>query len=103
MALPEDFTGLITNGPALFYVTTQNQNGTQSVQRIDLDCPAEPRERAVCRALLAHALALLDASEPARQVAPSACRALGQTRGNGPPEPRDRRPHGTFPFPQDPQ
>jgi hypothetical protein len=64
-ALPDPF---ITTGPALFYVTTQQADATQSVQRIDLDYTGDPRERAICRALLHHALALLDASEPARRA-----------------------------------
>lgn len=58
----------ITTGPALQYTSSLHDNGTQSVQRIDLEPPNDPRERAICRALLHHALALLDASEPTRRT-----------------------------------
>jgi hypothetical protein len=49
-------------GPTLLYVHTDD--GTSTF--VDKDVPTDPRERAICRALLLHALALLDASEPAR-------------------------------------
>lgn len=55
-------------GPALVYVSTPHGDGSNLVQRVDLDSPADPRERAVCRALLHHALALLDSTEPARHA-----------------------------------
>ena len=62
---PESVSFAVT-GPALFYVSSPNPSGTQNVQRADLDTPTDPRERALVRALLHHALTLLDASEPAR-------------------------------------
>jgi hypothetical protein len=64
MAGATDFPAI--TGPALIYTTSVDNKGAQAVQRIDLDSPGDPRERAICRALLHHALALLDASEPTR-------------------------------------
>ncbi|MEV5915766.1 hypothetical protein AB0M00_43650 [Streptomyces chartreusis] len=64
----DDATLPVLTGPALLYTSSVDNQGTQSVQRIDLDAPGDPRERAICRALLHHALALLDASEPARRA-----------------------------------
>ncbi|WP_432140157.1 hypothetical protein [Streptomyces sp. bgisy154] len=52
-------------GPALLYVHTDNGSSTF----VDKNAPVSARERAICRALLQHALRLLDASEPARRVA----------------------------------
>lgn len=63
---------LTATGPALFYTTTQHHDGTQTVQRVDLAPPDDPRERAICRALLRHALVLLDATEPTRPTPVSA-------------------------------
>ncbi|MFJ7297620.1 hypothetical protein [Streptomyces collinus] len=66
MPLPEEepLSPFVAQGPALFYVSTSGPDTTQSVQRLDLGAVHDPRERAVCRALLHHALALLDATEP---------------------------------------
>lgn len=65
----DDTTGLpVITGPAIHYTSSLDNQGTQSVQRIDLDAPSDPRERAICRALLHHALALLDATEPTRKA-----------------------------------
>jgi hypothetical protein len=66
MPLPDEepLSQFAVPGPALFYVSTPGTDGTQSVQRLDLEAVHDPRERAVCRALLHHALALLDATEP---------------------------------------
>jgi hypothetical protein len=50
-------------GPALLYVSSPGQDGTQSVARVDLNAVETQRERALCRALLHHALALLDEAE----------------------------------------
>jgi hypothetical protein len=59
----EDSTVHVTvNGPALLYISTKDRHGTQTVQRVDLTAPADSRERALCRALLTHALELLDQS-----------------------------------------
>ncbi|MFG2412318.1 hypothetical protein [Streptomyces goshikiensis] len=57
-----DPTGL----PALTYHAAGGPDGTSTDYRIDLTAPTDLRERAICRALLQHALALLDASEPAQ-------------------------------------
>lgn len=59
---------IAATGPALHYTSSIGNHGSQTVQRIDLDSPGDPRERAICRALLHHALALLDATEPARRA-----------------------------------
>ena len=50
-------------GPALFYCSTQDESGLQSVCRVDLTAVPTDRERALCRALLHHALKLLDEAE----------------------------------------
>jgi hypothetical protein len=55
-------------GPGLLYTGSVDGQGAQAVLRIDLDAVGDPRERAICRALLHHALALLDASEPTRRA-----------------------------------
>ncbi|MCI3153206.1 hypothetical protein ELQ39_15845 [Streptomyces sp. GB4-14] len=54
-------------GPLLTYTSTLNDDGTQDCTHIDRVPVTDPRERAICRALLLHALALLDASEPTRR------------------------------------
>jgi hypothetical protein len=56
------------SGPALFYLCTQEYDGGQTIRRVDLSAAEGIRERAICRALLHHALALLDATEPARRA-----------------------------------
>ncbi|MEU3507920.1 hypothetical protein ABZ733_08310 [Streptomyces longwoodensis] len=55
-------------GPALAYTSARDDNGNQTVHIVDREPPTDPRERAICRALLTHALALLDASEPTRRT-----------------------------------
>lgn len=50
--------------PALTYHGSENLDGTHTIHPVDRSVPEDPRERAICRALLQHALALLDASEP---------------------------------------
>lgn len=59
------------DGPALTYVGAPHE-GTATAFRVDMRAPDDARERAICRALLHHALALLDASEPTRPYAVSA-------------------------------
>ncbi|EMF31107.1 hypothetical protein H114_00722 [Streptomyces gancidicus BKS 13-15] len=49
-------------GPTLLYVHDREFG---SATFVDQQAPTDPRERALCRALLLHALALLDATEPA--------------------------------------
>ena len=71
----ESTISLAVNGPALFYVSSLNSDDLQRVHRADLETPTDPRERAIFRAILQHALAILDASEPARARAGTAERA----------------------------
>jgi hypothetical protein len=58
-------------GPALLYVHDRESGASTFV---DQQAPTDPRERALCRALLHRALELLDDTEPARP-APSGVRA----------------------------
>ncbi len=51
--------------PALYYASSEAGDGTHTVVRVDKLPPEDPRERALCRALLTHALALLDQTEGA--------------------------------------
>lgn len=53
---------LALNGPALFYVTTE-ENETRTVVWVDRSAPNDQRERSVCYALILHALALVDYRE----------------------------------------
>lgn len=53
------------SGPTLCYLSTYGDSFT----KVDEQPPTDPRERAICRALLQHALALLDASEPTSTTA----------------------------------
>ncbi|MFI8448213.1 hypothetical protein [Streptomyces erythrochromogenes] len=46
--------------PSVVYAATDGDTWTA----IDVMAVTDPRERAICRALLQHALTLLDASEP---------------------------------------
>jgi hypothetical protein len=61
-------TDPIRTGPALTYTSSLADTGSQTVTDIDRGVVTDPRERAICRALLLHALSLLDASEPARAI-----------------------------------
>jgi hypothetical protein len=54
------------HGPQLIYTSYDPRDGTVTLVPVDRGAVEDPRERALCRALLQHALALLDASEPAR-------------------------------------
>ncbi|MDX3576007.1 hypothetical protein [Streptomyces sp. FL07-04A] len=49
--------------PALYYAATEQSDGTTTITRIDRQPVDDPRERALCRALLLHALAELDRAE----------------------------------------
>lgn len=51
-------------GPKLLFVSSGARGQHTTVTHIDTTAVEDPRERALCRALLQHALALLDASEP---------------------------------------
>lgn len=54
-----------TDCPKLIFVTSDGFPRASSAVEVDREALSDPRERAICRALLLHALALLDASEPA--------------------------------------
>ena len=56
-------------GPHIVYRSTRDLDGTRTHALIDIQALDDPRERAICRALLHHALTLLDASEPTRSTA----------------------------------
>lgn len=51
------------HGPRLTYRTDVTSDGTWSLIDVDRAAPADPRDRAICRALLTHALRLLDEAE----------------------------------------
>lgn len=55
----------LDQGPSLVYAHT-DRSGVTAIDRM---APSDARERAVCRGLLQHALALLDASEPTNPTA----------------------------------
>jgi hypothetical protein len=59
--MSSDLTIPAQRGPALFYASTERGDGTSTVTRIDITAVDDPRERALCRGLLLHALAVLDA------------------------------------------
>jgi hypothetical protein len=54
-------------GPHIVYRSTRD-NDLRTHALIDREALTDPRERAICRALLLHALALLEDSEPSRLV-----------------------------------
>ncbi|MEU7416677.1 hypothetical protein [Streptomyces antibioticus] len=58
--MASDITLPAQQGPGLYYVSSEQPDGTTTVTRIDRQPPDDPRERALCRALLLHALAELD-------------------------------------------
>ncbi|MFD7999957.1 hypothetical protein [Streptomyces mirabilis] len=58
--MARDLTIPTHRGPALFYASTERGDGTSTVTQVDVMVLEEPRERALCRALLVHALAELD-------------------------------------------
>lgn len=51
-----------TTGPGLTY-TSAAAAGTWTTTPVDHEAVTAPRDRAICRALLKHALTLLDAAE----------------------------------------
>ncbi len=61
--MASDITLPAQRGPGLDYLSTERANGTHEIVRADWQPPEDPRERALCRALLVHALALLDQTE----------------------------------------
>lgn len=54
-------------GPHLVYRSARD-NDLRTHALIDREALTDPRERALCRALLLHALALLESTEPSRLV-----------------------------------
>jgi hypothetical protein len=62
--MPDD----LNPGPHLVYRSTRDLDGTRTHCLVDIAPVEDPRERAICRALLLHALTLLDASEPPQRV-----------------------------------
>jgi hypothetical protein len=58
----------LPNGPYLAYGVADAPDGTHEVRMIDREALDNPRERAICRALLLHAIALLDESELTREL-----------------------------------
>ncbi|WP_327377977.1 hypothetical protein OG393_30865 [Streptomyces sp. NBC_01216] len=67
MTIQPEITIRVDRGPQLIY-TSYDQADDNKLTRVPVDrVPVDdPRERALCRALLLHALTLLDASEPTR-------------------------------------
>lgn len=61
-------------GPALYYAACEAPDGTSTITAVDRELIEDPRERAICRALLLHALAELDRTEPASMTASNATR-----------------------------
>lgn len=53
-------------GPQLVYASYDPKENLAHLVPVDRIPVEDPRERALCRALLLHALTLLDASEPTR-------------------------------------
>lgn len=74
--MASDITLPAQRGPALYYLGSERGDGTSDVVRIDLSAiEIDPtavetslRERALCHALLLHAIELLDYSEPVQRV-----------------------------------
>lgn len=60
-----DLTIPAQSGPGLYYASAVQISGDSVVTAIDRQAVDDPRERALCRALLLHALAELDRTEPA--------------------------------------
>jgi hypothetical protein len=57
----DDVTLRSDDAPALVFIS---RDGSQvSVELVDQAAPVDPRARAICRALLLHALTLLDTAE----------------------------------------
>lgn len=56
----------IVGGPRLTFTAGPGPTGTEAYTDVDRRAPSDPRERALCRALLTHALRLLDEAEADR-------------------------------------
>lgn len=57
--LREESMHLALSGPAVFYVTPE-ENETRTITWVDYSAPLDERERKVCHALIVHALNVLD-------------------------------------------
>jgi len=94
-----DLTIPAQNGPGLYYASAQQLSGNATVTAVDRQAVEDPRERALCRALLLHALAELDRTEPTLKTAAvmqqtaidERVRAVIRAELNR-PQMRDRRP-----------
>lgn len=64
-----DLTIPAQRGPGLYYASAEQVSGTTTVTAIDRQAVEDPRERVLCRALLLHALAELDRTEPTVKAA----------------------------------
>lgn len=64
-----DLTIPAQTGPSLYYASAGQVGGNSTVTAIDRQAVDDPRERALCRALLLHALAELDRTEPTLKAA----------------------------------
>ncbi|MFE0329049.1 hypothetical protein ACFW08_20150 [Streptomyces sp. NPDC058960] len=53
----------ISSGPRLTFTAGRDVTGTEQLIDVDRAAPTDPRDRAICRALLTHALRLLDETE----------------------------------------
>ncbi|MFF9624244.1 hypothetical protein [Streptomyces griseosporeus] len=51
------------HGPRLTFATDARSDGTWLLIDVDRNAPGDPRDRAICRALLTHALRLLDEAD----------------------------------------
>jgi hypothetical protein len=51
------------HGPRLTFATDTGPDGSWTLIDVDRHAPADPRDRAICRALLTPALRLLDEAE----------------------------------------
>lgn len=56
----------IVGGPRLTFTAGPGPSGTEAYIDVDRVAPSDPRDRALCRALLTHALRLLDEAEADR-------------------------------------
>lgn len=59
-----------TAGPGLAYTSAVSAAGVWVTTPIDHRAVTDPRDRAICRALLNHALSLLDAEDKAAKANP---------------------------------
>lgn len=63
MNTPDDVTIPAGRGPILVFTSPNGQGLGVNTTFVDREAVQDPRERAICRALLLHALSLLDQAE----------------------------------------